>query len=300
MRISELGADATRAFIPLTLVLVCLLGISRPLAAQPWDPGHKLVGSFQVDRVIAPLPEGTWVVAANEIWRNEENAPLLHIWLVQIDKDVVRGAIEGWISTQYRRKRYRRNPNCKRTDMHFIQQFAKFVGYRQDCYWVSNWRNPGTKPREADLRAVAFVESQGVRFPSVMIAVGYRFADRGRTMGFRYFFNPELAGFPPAKQTSWDESEWHRDKVATDLNRSFYVQILIDWATEAYPTVKAGFRGNALELPPWPTFAESQGTIDSKHKSVEDRLRELKSLQDKGLISDEEVSEKRKQILSDL
>jgi len=270
------------------------------LAAQPWDPGHKLVGSFQVDRVIIPLPEGTWIVAGNHIWRNNLNTPSLYILLVQMDEGMVRGAIRGRVSEEYNSNGYVASKDCERRDMHFVQKFANYIAKEQDCYWLDHWQIPLDKPNKSDLQARKYVESQGARFPAVMLAAGYRFADRGRIMEFNYLFNPELAGFPPAMQTTWAKSDWHRDSIETDLDRTMYVQTLIDWAAEAYPTVKAGFKGKKLEIPLPSIGVGMPVSLHYEKKSVEDRLRELKSLQDKGLISDEEASKKRKQILEDL
>lgn len=311
-----------RARAPLALMLFCLSIMSAPLAAQPWEPGREFVGSLKVDRVVIPLPEGTWVVAGNQIWRNDANTPLLNIWLVQIDEGVMRGVIWGWVSTEYAGRGYAISETCNRTNMHFIEKFANYDGKEQDCYWINHWRMTLSNPNKADLQARRYIESQGVRFPGAMLSAGYRFADRGRYMELNYAFNPELTGFPPAKRIDWDVSDWHPDNIITDQNRKAYIQSLIDWATEVYPTVKAGFKGNTVEsklpsiiikldsvemsAPLVPTLEGQESTtvvpesVDEKYKSVEDRLRELKSLQTRGLISDEEAADKRIQILNDL
>lgn len=245
----------------LILMLLCLSILSTPLTAQPWEPGTEFVGSLKVDRVVVPLPEGTWVVAGNQIWRNNANTPLLNIWLVQIDEGVVRGVIWGWVSADYARGGYAISETCNRTNMHFIKKFANYDGREQDCYWVNHWRMAVGDPNKADLQTRRYLESQGVRLPGAMLSAGYRFADRGRYMELDYLFNPELAGFPPARRTDWNVSDWHPDNIIADENRKAYIQSVIDWATEAYPTVKAGFRGKTVEskLPSIITKQDSVG-----------------------------------------
>lgn len=310
----------TRA--PLMIMLFFISLISTPLASQPWEPGHEFVGSFKVDTVIIPLPEGTWVVAGNQIWRNNLNTPLLNIWLVQIDKGVVRGVIWGWVSAEYSGRGYAVSKTCMRSNMHFIKKFANYDSREQDCYWVNHLRMTISDPNKADLQARRYLESQGIRFPGAMLSAGYRFADRGRYMEFNYVFNPELSGFPPAKRIDWNVSDWHPDNIIVDKKRKAYIQSVIDWATEAYPTVKAGFKGTTVEsrLPPIIIQANladgekpSQSTSPAdeelnvltpendapKQSSVEARLQKLKQFYENGLISADEYSAKKHEILSE-
>jgi hypothetical protein len=122
---------------------------------------------------------------------------------------------------------YPRNASCDRTDYLAIDVTSNEPSGAQRCWWVNHavglWRdqNAFRLARNA-ARSVASV------MPDVMINVSVHEADKSGSVTAHYYFDPAEKGIA-TPLTSWADSPWQRDHVASDPARKNYVDERIGW-----------------------------------------------------------------------
>lgn len=248
-----------------------------------------------------PLPPGDWEVAGVYTERNNVGTPILDAILIQRQGDQLAKVVRLRTPTAIGRGLYGYviSNECGRADVHYMK--ADSVGVAtQDCRLVNHWRmsQSGNIPRAWRAFEI-YSDKSGIRRPLAMIGSVYRLGDNRTFLDASYMLNPEVDGFAPPKQSDWSSSDWHRSNVPQDPKKVAYVNRLIAWTDEWHGTVKAGFEGRLPAKSQPPIQAQPQAPRSSS-APAEERLKALDELLRQKLITPEDATRKRKEILESL
>lgn len=295
--------------IAFSLALICMVAGSAF--------GDSLIGNYPVGTVVngalkmpyikVPMPTGPWTVISATQSPNNNGQTVGTIYLAQIlsgkfigyamissNADLSR---TGWVTLQ----------ECRRTDMLFVEHAAD-SSLTEGCWWINHIRMAGENESNEGRRIFSFAAEEHSRVPLNLIEVGTRITDRSTFLTARWRFNPELDGIAPPKSELWVTSEFNKNQIMHYPERVRYVEKLKEFGREWYPLVRKGFAGKLPEIAQYPSphsdvvealASPSNAPVTvADQPTVEERLKRLKSLLDKGLISESEYDQKRHDILS--
>ena len=188
-----------------------------------------------------PVPKGNWVKVGEssssrehpplyiEVWVNAVGSELHNLLFVTYNKS---GNEWGWkVSKQ-----------CNRTNLHNIVKKENREGGKQNCYGVNHYRISGGSDKiEAVREAKEYARENSIAFPSTLVTHFHRFADR-RLLDFWIGYNPELEGFPPPTDASWDSNDWHQDRIIGQQDRLDYIEKIRSLAEETHRVVEPQFK----------------------------------------------------------
>lgn len=200
-----------------------------------------------------PLPEGKWILAGWEVYANDQE---LGGVLIEADGRHVARLVDFYVQYSTQRMRYLRHRPyklCSRKDVIYMgkslsgstgEYIAFKKGNTQACWGINHWPMTLSGSIPKHLRQLRdYVEKEELIMPDTMLAVQYRRGGNGDYFSLNYYFNPELEGFAPPRQSDWRTSDWHRDRYSRDPKKKAYIERLKKWGAEWYSQVDKGFRG---------------------------------------------------------
>jgi hypothetical protein len=207
-----------------------------------YKPGTAFEADIQLPLFAMPLPKGKWKVAyAHETQNNNKNT-LLELGLVQTDSETLTDLLiintnvdavnSGWVT----------NAACSRTDLAHIFVVANDVN-QQDCYGVNHfvWKDDSDFKPKAGMNAQQYARNAGLTFPNTTLAKFYRLANRSAFVQMHHHVNTSVYNVKDLK-TGWNDSRWHKDKIAEDPKRLIAVDQARDEAETWYLKAKmAGY-----------------------------------------------------------
>ena len=258
-----------------------------------------------------PLPDGKWVVASQGTTTTSLSTPIAGLILVNMDRSAEAVAVEVYTNIEPSISTTGWNPlkACGRKDMISPSPKSSFSAGDEECWFINHnkfIRSSKTTPM-ARLRNAAFdfAHLKNLELPNTGIYTGYRIADGSDYVTIRYYFNPEAKGLSPDNAGSWSGSNWHRDRLVRDSKRVAYIDNQKKWSALWLKKVKTGFNGK-LQKPAglYPLKKSVEPTRKKSAKptnwTTEARLKKLKDLRDKNLITPEEYQNRRRAILEQL
>jgi hypothetical protein len=306
-----------------TIATLCLLlaslGVANPTNAQSVDlrtvaPGAKISGSFRVANRMFVVPNGEWRLLARQDTQSTSGhagipIPFLSAYLADIRNGRLHRAVYVHANVQQNPGAnaggYWTDDPCKRSDVLFKSEI-KHSFYDINCAMVNHlvFARTTTNPLADEARKQ--LASQGASYPGTMISAQFTRFNPYWYMRIWYYFNPEIDGFAPSRDSSWANNDWHKDIIGQDPRKVAYVEELKQWSTAMGPWIVAGFEGKLHAGSPGPepfsrsTAAPEKGGASGASPSTSARLSELKELLDRGQITKDEYDQKRKQILDGL
>jgi hypothetical protein len=306
-----------------TIATLCLLfawlGIKNAANAQSVDlrttaPGAAISGSFRIANMAFVLPNGEWRLLARQDSQSTGGhagipVPMLTAYLADIRNGRLHRAVFVHANVQQNPRadsggRWTDEP-CKRSDVLFKNDI-KYSFFDINCTMLNHLVFARTTTNVLANEARKQLAALGASYPGTMIAAQFTRFNPRWFMQIWYYFNPEIDGFAPSRDSSWANNDWHKDLIDQDPRKVAYVEELKQWSTAMGPWIVAGFEGKLHAGSPGPEpFARSaaapeKGGVPSTKPSTSARLAEVKELLDRGQITKDEYEQKRKQILDGL
>ncbi|MBI2240425.1 MAG: hypothetical protein HYU59_06425 [Magnetospirillum gryphiswaldense] len=217
------------------LALFLVLASCQTTNVPPLEIGKPAGSAFQyADRTI-PLPDGNWVIAAEERSRNNGGAEIGNVVLVDLAGGQVRKAVH--IQTNLSQASFGRgwalDSQCDRQDVYFIERRANYDGGEQACELVSHYRFGITNKSPAYFRdALAFLKKHNAVLPDTAIYSRFRRADTMNMLTVFYFYNPDIEGITPTSQIGWSESDWNTIRVDRFPDKKAYIEKIKNWTID--------------------------------------------------------------------
>lgn len=193
-------------------------------------------GEFTVSGQRIPLPNGKWLGLA--YFRGQADTTNGDtVVLGRVEKNRVTGiiAINAYSSTG-QNNGFPAFKACDRSDYVHINRQANEAFGPQRCWWINHASQIWDQPIFRAARTV--LEERGVAIPSVLVNVGFRRANAKQFCTAFYLYNPEAASIS-SQSTTWNMSEWHKDRISLDARRVDYVKNLRDWGNDWAPAFYA-------------------------------------------------------------
>lgn len=176
-----------------------------------------------------PVPEGDWKKVGDsktyrenppihhEVWIDANGSELRHMLFLTYTKNDHQ---YGWMPSKL----------CDRTNLHFIKKIENKVAGNQNCYGVNHIRiTGGSDEIEAVSKAKDYARQNGIAFPSTLLT-HFHHLTKKKLFNFWIGYNPELEGFPPPVDSSWNSNAWHQDRIIGDSERQKYIAKIMSLA----------------------------------------------------------------------
>lgn len=143
----------------------------------------------------------------------------------------------------------------------------------------------------------------GVDMPPTVLNVSFtRYSSGGKLLAYSFTVNPEYFGFDRDVEPVWGASSWHKQSSLKEPKKAEFLANLSRWAVDMQDRVDAAFEKKAgafsgvLPLTTYfPQFAAvnkpATGASDAPVSKTESRLRSLKDLFEKKLITEQQYKE---------
>jgi hypothetical protein len=148
------------------------------------------------------------------------------------------------------------------------------------------------------------MRDRSIDIPQTVIRVTFtRYIDRGRWLSYRVDINPEYFGVARDAESIWGANGWHKSFIDRDVKRTEFLKLLSKWvesvqdrmdkAFDKNPNAFAGLPSLSSALNPPSTTPSTQST-----PAIEERLKTLKDLYDKKLLTEDQYNEQVRTVLS--
>lgn len=208
--------------------------------------GKTFEGSVRGPFTSAPLPQGKWEVAGVYSERDVNlNLEFGHVYLAKIVDGKLFGLVSLYTNTSRAPNGFILGTQCMRKDVILIETKSNYQ-HDQRCAWINHHvqRKAAGEKEFAYAETLSTLRAKNIEPAEVLIAVGYRFANRGNLENLTYYFNPETQNFPTASATTWSNSDWHRDRYLSDPKKVAFIEELKGFLSTTEPKAYAGFSGN--------------------------------------------------------
>ena len=146
--------------------------------------------------------------------------------------------------------------------------------------------------------------------PTVVQGAFAKYSSGGRLLTYRFTLNPEVFGFERDVEPVWGASSWHKQSSQRDPKKVEFVANLSRWATDMQDRMELAFNKEASAFKSvqpltayFPQFAAANrpdaGVSDTAMSKTESRLRTLKDLLDKKLITEQIYKEQVESALAE-
>ena len=228
-------------------IILALVGPAQAQGVFKQPIGTKLSGTFEIGQARLPLPDGEWILLGKMEERSyggPSGVLIQRVFLAQFQNGVLSRAVLAGSNEEGVRFGWKRNTNCDRVDMHFVDADKNYDVQNQQCWWVNHVTTAvGNSTWKSITDAYAYMDKNGFRRPSTVIGVFYSLVRGSNFVDAIYWFNPEADGFDAPKSVNWRNNDWHKSRIVDDPKKLAYVQKLKAWGAGNLPRVKAAFGG---------------------------------------------------------
>jgi hypothetical protein len=196
---------------------------------------------------------------------------------------------------------------CKREDFLWKRNTGgKFKNV--NCASINHWVD-FTKNVTGDFQQLLVYQKDiGTDIPPTVLMVTFtRYGENGSWLSYEVAINPEYFGVARDATSPWGTNSWHKSFIERDAQKVQFLANLIKW-TEAVQDRMENAYAKKLDafvgLKPLESYFGVENTMPVKPSaptstsSVEERVKKLKSLLDKGLITETQFNEQLKDILN--
>ena len=187
-----------------------------------------------------PMPSGNWEKIAENKFTSSGGTPMS----TQIFANIENGKGKNIAIITYS-KSYSSGGNwsskfCKRTNLHFIENYESRGSFRLNCLGVNHFRIVGGKSNKVNEAAKNWAKKNNIAIPRTMV-LHQHVISNNNFLQVQVFYNPELEGFPPTVDSNWNSNDWHQDKIFGDAERLAYIQKILDEGKRYHALYKAEF-----------------------------------------------------------
>ena len=237
--------------------------------------------SFTAGKTQIPLPEGEWELLGLQEDQTYENNIIWRVYLARIENDTLLGfiyfnindgipgsGIAGWGASSF----------CNRDNLYYIEVKRNWDG-DVDCWAAYQTRiKPNKRWAEGKRQMHNALLARNVSIPRTMVLAVFIRRNLENLLGIGYYFHPN----PPGGYLSRDDIK--------------------SWGKRWKPKVDAGFAGKlekakSAQRPARPSGQSEIAPSSGEKSDIESQLTKLKGLYDRGLITETEYAEKRKELL---
>jgi hypothetical protein len=194
---------------------------------------------------------------------------------------------------------------CKRED--FLWKRSVGEHFRNvNCVSINHFVNFAVNPTGEFQQIVALIKDEGIEITPTMIRTIFtRYTSGGRRLVYTVDINPEHYGIERDATTIWGASGWYKDFIKRDTKKLEFIERLKKWATDVQDRMDSAFKkdGKAFvdlkSLDEYLVGSESKGNeVKEQGSLAEEKLSKLKSLYEKGLLTETQYNEQVKTILN--
>lgn len=187
-----------------------------------------------------PMPSGNWEKVAENSYTSSGGTPMS----TQIFANIEGGKGKNLAIINYS-KSYSSNGNwsskfCKRTNLHFIENYESRGSFRLNCLGVNHFRIVGGKSNKVNEAAKNWAKKNNIAIPRTMV-LHQHVISNNNFLQVQVFYNPELEGFPPTADSNWNSNDWHQDRIIGDTKREAYIQKILSEGKRYHTLYKAEF-----------------------------------------------------------
>jgi hypothetical protein len=184
---------------------------------------------------------------------------------------------------------------CKRDD--FIWKRSSGGKFSDiNCVSINHIVDYFVKPTGRFQQVLVWARKEQIEIPPTIIRVTFtRFSDGGRFLRYIVDVNPEQYGIARDTTTPWGSNGWYKDFIKDHKDRVEFIERLKSWATDVQDSMNEAFKKNINafdKLKPLNEYLKANQSsataeVSGEQDTVERRLRDLKNLYDKGLLTED-------------
>lgn len=148
------------------------------------------------------------------------------------------------------------------------------------------------------------MRDRSIDIPPTVIRVSFtKYADRGRWLSYIVDINPEFFGIQRDAESIWGANGWHKSFIDRDSKRTEFLKNLTKWAENVQDRMDKAFDKNPNAFSGLPTLSSAlnPSAVSLSEKNTipaEERLKILKELYDKKLLTEDQYNEQVRAALS--
>jgi len=187
-----------------------------------------------------PVPSGNWEKIAENKSTSRGGTPMSTQVFANIESSKVKNIAIVNYSKSYSSSGNWSSKFCKRTNLHFIENYESRGSFRLNCLGVNHFRIVGGKSNKLKEAAKNWAKKKNIPIPSTMV-LHQHIISNNNYLQIQVFYNPELEGFPPTVDSNWNSNDWHQDKIIGDTKREAYIQKILGEGKRYHALYKAEF-----------------------------------------------------------
>jgi len=194
---------------------------------------------------------------------------------------------------------------CKREDFLWKRSVGGKIS-DVNCVTINHIVNFFVNPTGEFQQMLVIAKADGIEIPPTIIRTTFtRYSSGGQRLVYAVNINPEYYGIERDATTIWGASGWYKDFITRDAKKLEFIERLKKWATDVQDRMDSAFKkdGKAFvdlkSLEEYLVGSESKGNeVKEQGSLAEEKLSKLKSLYEKGLLTETQYNEQVKTILN--
>lgn len=304
-------------------LLILLVGLPIILSSQTCGAKDYPVGTvfknitefdFSGAKLKVPLPPGKWKLLSIAVRRTEtSNIELRTHYLIRHTKNLVTGSMRIRVPSELVQSHWGVSKLCseKRKSKAWYVHEDSYEKH-ENCSIIRPLR--GFKRNSKNLQKFfKYIDKNGLTIPNVWVSAAFIRSDREDFLRVDYALPQEHYGFPRERKFSNTRSPWNINNISSFPKKKAFMEKVRAWAKSWKGLVDKGFK-NELSLGEVLAHQKIDGNFNkipkqaprtTKHlvtggTDAESRLKKIKSLLEKRLITPEEYRIQRRKILDQL
>jgi hypothetical protein len=192
---------------------------------------------------------------------------------------------------------------CKRED--FLWKRSIGLSIRDvNCVSINHRVNFFVSPTGDFQQIYRALKDEEIEIPPTVITVAFtRYRPSGQRLVYIVEVNPEIYGVERDGSTVWGSSGWYKDFVKRDSKKLEFIERLKKWATDTQDRMDVAFKKDERAFIDLKSLDDYFVEVESRLKNEqannpEEKLTKLKSLYEKGLLTELQYNDQVKIILS--
>jgi hypothetical protein len=253
-----------------------------------------------------PLPPGEWILnnMKDRSGSGSASPSMRDYGLGLVENGFLKMALEIVVLAEDKYIRWNDEPCKLKTPILYRDDFGTSL-WQQKCLTVHPTRFLQGN-NEATQRAVDVLISQNVKNDFNALQATYTRYGKNRFVIYKLYIFPSVYGLENPLISNVNVSPWYPKRVDADVEKKKFVSEFVSYLNSVVNAIDARFEGENpipikdLIYPLKEVDAMPATESVAVKKSIEERLISLKNLKDKLLISEDEFTQKRKEILEDI
>ncbi len=243
-----------------------------------------------------PVPQGKWIVLAKYVRHVDKNqGAIASIIVADLENNAVKGIvyIKARASDQVSAWWMQDNSHYDRKDLHYVEKFSTDK-FKRDYIAVHTAKADAASLMKNGIWKDALIRlasQYNIRPPRRALSATFFVTEKYDFIMAQYIWNPNLDSRKPIG-VSWKDPNW--EYPLYDSDQINYANEIIAWAKDWHVGIKQAIHRVSSS----PMVADAKSTRTSSDNNTEAKLRKLKNLFDKGLITKEEYAKQKATILS--